>query len=163
MYLSALRRFFEWLESEHLYSNITAGIKSPKQDIGHKRDALSAPQLKASLQGIDRSTLEGKRNYAIFALVSTTGLRTIEVVRADVGDIHEVQGVPVLYIQGKGRTSKSEFVKLSEPVMQAITEYLSARGQVQESDALFVSCSRRNKGQRLTTRTVSGICKGAMV
>ena len=163
MYLSALRRFFDWCDTESLYPNITAGVKSPKQDTGHKRDALSATQLKACLQGISRDSLEGLRNYAIFALVSTTGLRTVEVVRANVEDIRYVQGVPCLFVQGKGRNSKSEFVKLSEPVMQAVTEYLTARGQVQDDAPLFASCSRRNKGQRLTTRTVSAVCKRAMV
>lgn len=69
----------------------------------------------------------------------------------------------MLYVQGKGRSSKSEFVKLSQPVIQAITEYLNARGRVQDTDALFVSCSRRNRGGRLTTRTVSAVCKRAMV
>ena len=57
LYLSSIRRFFLWLESEELYSNITADVKSPKTDKEHKRDALSGSQFKASLQGIDRNTL----------------------------------------------------------------------------------------------------------
>ena len=163
LYLAALRRFFDWLESEGLYPNITRGVKSPKQERGHKRDALSGAQLKECLQGMTRKGEQGLRDKAIFLLMATCGLRTIEVTRANVGDIHEVQGVPVLQVQGKGRSDKKEFVKLSEPVLAAIREYLSVRGQVSEEAPLFASCSRRNMGGRLTTRTVSSVAKSAMV
>lgn len=163
MYLSAIRRFFAWCESEGLYPNITSGIKSPRIDKTHKRDAFSSSQLKNILQGMSRETLEGRRNFAMFLLMACCGLRTCEVVRADVGDVQQLEDAPVLWLRGKGRDDKAEFVKLSEPVMKAITEYLSARGQVSESEPLFSSCSRRNKGGRLTTRTVSSVAKTAMV
>ena len=90
LYLSALRRFFDWTESEKAYPNITRGIKSPKQDKGHKRDFFSGSQLKDILTGIDTKTVEGKRNYAMFLLMSTCGLRTIEITRADISDIRTV-------------------------------------------------------------------------
>ena len=162
LYLSAVRRFFTWLESEGLYPNITAGVKSPKQSTGHKKDAFSSSQLKSIMQGFNRETLEGKRNYAIFALIAACGLRTCEVIRADIGDIREVYGEYCLFIQGKGKAGKDEFVKLSEPVMNALREYLAERGNVEDDMPLFASCSKRNRGQRLTTRTISGICKKAM-
>ena len=162
LYLSALRRFFAWCEAEGLCENIAAGVKSPKQERGHKRDALSGAQIKACIQGINRDSLQGKRDYALFLLMSTCGLRTIEVSRANVGDIQSVQGQVCLFVWGKGRTDKGEFVKLSEPVLQAIREYLSERGQVSENAPLFASCSRRNTGGRLTTRTVSSVAKVAM-
>ena len=161
--LSALRRFFSWLESEGLYSDITRGVKSPRIDKGHKKDAFSAVQLRKILADMDRATLKGKRDYAIFALVSATGLRTCEVIRADICDIRNVNGETVLYVQGKGRTSKTDFVKLSDKVMTAIREYLSERGKVSENEPLFASTANRNNGGRLTTRSVSGICKSAMI
>ena len=162
LYLSALRRFFAWCESEGLYENITAGVKSPKQDKGHKKDALSGSQIKACLQSMSRETRQGARDYAMFLLMATAGLRTCEVVRADVADIQQVQGVPVLFVHGKGRAGKSDFVKLSEPVCDALREYLRMRGQVKRDEPLFASCSKRNRGQRLTTRTVSSVAKNAM-
>ena len=161
--LSALRRFFSWCESEGLYANITNGVKSPRIDRGHKKDAFSAAQLRTILAGMDRTTLKGKRDYAIFALVSATGLRTCEVIRADIGDLRSMQGETVLYVMGKGKTSKGVFVKVSEPVMAAIREYLALRGEVQDTEPLFASTANRNNGQRLTTRSISGICKSAMI
>ena len=161
-YLSALRRFFDWTESEGIYPNITRGIKAPKQDKGHKRDFLPAEGLQAMMKGIDRSTVEGKRNYAMLALMSTCGLRTVEVVRADVADVSTIGGEPVLFVQGKGRCDKKEFVKLTPPVLAALRDYLATRGQVKGNAPLFASCSHRNKGGRLTTRTVSNVAKSAM-
>ena len=162
LYLSALRRFFAWCEAEGLCENIAAGVKSPKQERGHKRDALSGAQIKSCINGINRDSLQGRRDYAVFLLMSTCGLRTIEVSRANVGDIQSVQGTACLFVRGKGRADKGEFVKLSEPMLQAIREYLSERGQVSGEEPLFASCSRRNKGGRLTTRTISAIAKQAM-
>ena len=162
-YLSALRRFFDWTESEGLYPNITRGIKAPKIDKGHKRDFLTAPQIQEMMKGIDTHTVEGKRNFAILALMATGGLRTVEVMRANVEDLSTVGGLPVLFVQGKGRTDKREFVKLTPEVLKAIREYLQARGQVNRKEPLFVSCSHRNRGGRLTTRTISGIAKNSMI
>ena len=162
LYMAAIRRFFSWCASEGLYPDIAAGVKSPKQDKGHKKDALSGVQIRACLKGLAGQSEEILRNRAMFLLMACTGLRTIEITRADVADIQQVQGVPVLFVHGKGRSTKSEFVKLSEPVMQALREYLSVRGQVKADAPLFSSCSRRNRGQRLTTRTVSSVVKKAL-
>ena len=162
LYLSAIRRFFTWLESEGVYSNITRGVKAPKIDKGHRKDAFSGKQLRGILENMNRGTLQAKRNYAIMALISACGLRTVEVVRANVEDLRCVYGEYCLFIQGKGRTSKSEFVKVPEPVLAAIQDYLNARGQVEDNAPLFASLARRNYGQRLTTRTVSQVCKDAM-
>jgi integrase/recombinase XerC len=157
LYLSAIRRFFSWSASEGLYPNITDGVKSPKQQGGHKRDYLSGSQIQAMLK-----STTSKRDYAMIALIACTGLRTIEIVRANVEDIRTLGASTVLYVCGKGRTDKTEFVNLSEPVLKALQESLSERGNPKGNEPLFVSESRRNSGKRLTTRTVSGVCKNAM-
>lgn len=162
LYLSSIRRFFSWCESERLYSDITKGVKSPKISHDHKRDAFSAEELRTIIGGIDRNSLQGLRDYAVFCLITATGLRTVEVMRANIGDMHRVAGVTILNVWGKGKSSADAFVKLSGHVEKAITEYLKARGNVKPSEPLFASCSRRNCGGRLTTRTVSGVCKNAM-
>lgn len=163
LYLSAIRRLFAWCESEGIYENITTGVKAPKQDKGHKRDYLSGNQIAQVLDTTDRNTLEGKRNFAIMAVMSVCGLRTVEIVRANVEDIRTLGNVTVLYVQGKGRNDKKEFLKLTAPVIEAINDYLHMRGHVKGNAPLFASCSRRNCGGRLTTRTISSVCKSAMI
>ena len=149
LYLSGLKRFFAFLENEGLYSNITIGVKAPKIDRGHKKDAFSGTQIKEVMTTINTNTLEGIRNFAMLGLITTAGLRTIEIVRANVEDLRLNAGQWVLYVQGKGRTDKGEFVHVTSKVLKAIRAYLKARGNVNPSEPLFVSHSRRNKGSRL--------------
>ena len=163
LYLAAIKKFFSWCEQSGFYANITVGVKAPKIDKGHKKDNFSGVQIKSILAGINRNNLEGLRNYAMFALMVNCGLRTIELARANVEDLRNIGGVSVLFIQGKGKTSKSDFVKLSSQVEQAIRAYLKARGHVEESEPLFISHANRNHGGRLTTRTISGVAKKAMI
>lgn len=163
LYLTACRRFFSWTEAEGIYPNVAVGVKAPKLSKWHKKDCFTGLQLKGILTGIDRSSVEGLRNYAVMALMTAGGLRTVEVIRANVEDLRTVAGVPVLYVQGKGRTEKADFIKLPSQVEMAIREYLSARGHVKDTAPLFASESRRNKGGRLTTRTISGVAKHIMV
>ena len=163
LYLASARRFFSWTEQKGIYPNIAEDIKAPKQERGHKRDFFGASQLKNIMSDIDRNTLEGKRNFAIMTLMITGGLRTIEIIRANIEDLRTLGDCTVLYVQGKGRKDRTGFVKIPAPVLKAINDYLSARGTVEDTAPLFASVSKRNKGSRLTTRTISGVCKRAMI
>ena len=158
-YVTATRLFFQWAEQEGLYQNIAAHIKGATISREHKKDYLTSRQVKAVLADIDRTTAQGKRDFAILALMVTGGLRTVEVVRADVGDLRTVGDNSVLFIQGKGRDEKSEYVKLNAQVETAIRDYLKTRGSVREEEPLFTSASNNNRGQRMTTRAISGIAK----
>lgn len=162
-YITATRLFFQWTEQERLYPNIAAHVKGAKLDKEHKKDYLTTRQVKTVLGDIDRSTPQGIRDYAILALMVTGGLRTVEVVRADVSDLRTVGDDTVLYLQGKGRDEKTEYVKLSAPVESAIRAYLKLRGEVDPSAPLFTSMSNNSKGRRMTTRSISGIAKDSMV
>ena len=157
-----LHCIWQQCEQRGICKNTAQGVKAPKIDAGHKRDFLGVKQLNNILALMPRDTLEGKRNYAIFLLIVTTGLHTVEVTRADIQDIRTMGDSTVLFIQGKGRTSKADWVNLPHETLDAINDYLKARGQLADTAPLFASTSFRNKGGRLTTRTISGICKTAM-
>ena len=163
LYLSACRRFFSWTEQRGIFPNIANGVKAPRQERGHKRDFFGAEQLKQILSGMKRLSLKQKRDFAIMAVLSSCGLRTIELSRANIEDVRNVGGQMLFYVQGKGRKEKAEFVKLPEPVYQAISDYLSARGGIiKDDEPLFASIGNRNQGGRITTRTISMIAKTAM-
>lgn len=162
-YMVTVRRFYAWAETEGYYRDITRGIKGVKRAKGFKKDPLTVRQIKDLLASIDRDSLEGKRDYALLNLLIRTGLRTIEVTRADFGDIRQQGGEAVLWIQGKGRTSKDEFVLLTPETLNPINTYLNARGRVKDNEPLFASLSDRNQGGRLTTRSISRIAKQHLV
>lgn len=161
-YIVAVRLFFSWTSQIGKYPNIADHIKGAKISAGHKKDYLTAKQVKKVLSKIDTSTLQGKRDYAIFALMVTCGLRTIEVSRADIEDITTKGAGTVLYIQGKGRDEKTDYAKLPIEVEDAIREYLKARGSVDIKSPLFASTSHNSTGGRLSTRTVSGVVKACL-
>lgn len=161
-YLTAVRRFFEWLESIKAYPNVAKSIRGPKRRHGFRRDALSLESVKSLLAHIDRSTLEGKRDYAMINLMVRTGLRTIEVVRARQEDLSRQSGIQILWIQGKGRDSKDEFVVCTEKTMVPIHDYMVMRGVSKQGEPLFTSLSTKNWGQALTTRSVSRIVKNRL-
>lgn len=161
-YLTAVRKFFHWLEISKIYPDITKGIKNPKRKRGFKKDALSTDQIKKILGFIDRSTSIGKRDFAIINLMIRTGLRTIEVVRANREDITTQSGSYLLWVHGKGRDSKDELVLLTDKVLEPIREYIKSRNKVRDEDPLFVSHSTKNRGKRLTTRSISRIVKNRL-
>ena len=161
-YITATRIFFKWTEQEGLYPNIAEHVKGAKLDKNHKKDYLTSRQAKEVLAGVQTDSEEGLRNYAILSLMVTGGLRTIEVSRADVGDLRTVGENTVLFVQGKGREEKTEYIKISAPVEKAIRSYLKARENVEEGQPLFTSTSNNSRGKRITTRTVSGVVKTAL-
>lgn len=160
LYLTATKIFFRWLSQEGIFANIADHLKSgikPKR--GHKKDALSCEQCRDLVQHVEGEDLKSLRDRAILKLMTTAGLRTIEVVRANVGDIRFERGKVFLYVWGKGHSDADEKVLLSKQAHAAIRAYLKVRGKVQASEPLFVSTSRRNKNARLQTQAISRMCK----
>lgn len=158
-YITVVRKFFEWTEGMKYYPNIAKGIKGAKRATGFKKDPLTVPQIKELLGSIDRSTLEGNRDYALLNLLVRTGLRTIEAIRADLEDIRQQGGEALLWIQGKGRDDKDQFVLLTQETLRPIYEYLRVKGKGEKKGPLFASISDRNNGGRLTTRSVRRMVK----
>jgi integrase/recombinase XerC len=163
-YLTATRLFFRWLEQEGIYKNVADKIKGAKVEHGHKKDALTIDQVKDVIDTFKESDdSTAKRDYAIFVLMVTCGLRTIEVVRADIEDLRTLGSKTVLYVQGKGKDEKSEYVIITREVEKAIRSYLATRKDTTDKAPLFSSTSNNSKGKRLSTRTVSGLVKDSLV
>lgn len=163
-YLTAVKKFFEWLESMKFYPNIAKGVKGPKKRRGFRKDCLTLEQVKKLLKAIDRKSLTGKRDYAMLNLMIRTGLRTIEIARANREDICRQSGETVLFIHGKGRDGKDEMVVLTPQALEPIQAYLAERKQLKKGipgnrDPIFASHSTKNRGKRLTTKSVSRIVK----
>lgn len=162
-YIMALKQFFKWTAEEGIYPDIAKNVKGAKLSKEHKKDELTTAQAQKLIGSIDRSTLTGKRDYAMITLMITTGMRTVEVTRANIEDIRTLGDFTALYFMGKGRTDKAEFKKLPTQVEEAIREYLTARSETDETQPLFISVAHRNQGERLTTKSVSRIVKTRLV
>lgn len=155
-YLISVRSFYEWTEANKLYPNVAKGIKTPKRKRQFRKQPLLPDQATALLSYYQSKAL---RDYAIVSLLLRTGLRTIEVIRANVEDITYKGSQRVLLVHGKGREEKDQLVVLTDKTYKPIADYLATRGKVAPKEPLFTSTSNNSKGERLTTRTISFIAK----
>lgn len=155
-YITSVRKFYEWAEAEKLYPNIAKGIKTPRRVQAFKKQHLSEEK---SSELLDHFKTMSLRDYAIVNLILRTGLRTIEVTRLNVGDITFKGERRVLLVWGKGHSERDNFVVLSDKAYQPIANYLATRKGALAGEPLFTSSSHQNNGERLTTRTISYICK----
>ncbi len=163
-YIVVIRKFFAWIESNKIGVNIAKGIKTPK--------VVKKKIVNHLSEGRARNLLEyysgrSSRDYAIISLLLRAGLRSVEVVRANVGDIKRIGDEVVLFIQRKGHAEKDSFISLTKngrgKIFDAISDYLNTRPDRKPESPLFVSQSNRNGGGRLTTRSIRSICKDGLI
>ena len=126
-YLTALRRFFDYLEDNNLYENITRSVKSLKTSNIPVRQTLNEEQCKDIYK-----SLTDKREKAIFSLAITTGLRANEIALAKIENIKLYNGEVVLFVKCKKRDDESEYVKLSEQVLDDIIRELWYDGPTED-------------------------------
>ena len=161
-YIAAVRLFFQWTAVEGIYPNVAERVEGAKLDKGFRKDYLTSRQVNKLLNSIDTTTESGLRDYAILALMVTCGLRTIEVARANIEDMRVSGDSMALYVQGKGHTERTDYVKLPPTVEDPIRAYLKSRPTAKLTDPLFTSVSHRDYGQRITTKSISRLCKEAL-
>jgi len=149
-YLTALRRFFTYLEDNNLYTNITKSIKSLKTSNIPVRQTLSEEECKKIY-----SELLDKREKLIFGLAITTGLRANEIALAKIENIKLYNGDTVLFVKCKKRDDESEYVKLSKEILEDIKNYIGNR----DSGYIFISTSHNNNGGGLTNTSIRNIVK----
>jgi len=164
-YLRSVKHFFKWTAAEGFYPNIADNIHGPKlKNDTHKKDALTLEETKAVEQSIDRSTETGKRLYAMYLLGARRGLRTVELSRASVKDLHRKGSTLYIDIWGKGHAEPDTTRALDPDTAAALEDYLQSReDKAPAGSPLFTSTSNRSKGQRIAPTTISTMLKGALV
>ena len=158
-YITVVRKFYQWAEANKFYPNIAKDIKTPKRKQQFKKQALTDLQAQALLEYYQSKQAESVRDYAVVNLLLRTGLRTVELTRSNIEDITFKDSKRILFIQGKGRDEKDNFVILTDKTYSPIDDYLKTRGALKTKEPLFTSASNNNSGGRLTTRSISKIAK----
>jgi site-specific recombinase XerD len=98
---------------------------------------MTAADVQLLLDGCDRSTDVGVRDFAIMMLVARLGLRSVEVARLELRDVDWRAGE--LVVRGKAR--RQDRLPLPADVGEALAAYL-ARGRVPEgARRLFLTCT----------------------
>jgi len=159
-YVIILRKFYKWCERRDYYPDISGDLTGEKIVPTFKREPLNIEEAHKLLEVAEKrsaKSIVALRDYAILNLIIKTGLRTVEVSRADVEDIVNIKGINYLFIQGKGHDDKDDQVKLPDSVFNVIQEYISKRNS--NAKALFLNHSRNCHDERILPRTVSTIIK----
>jgi integrase/recombinase XerD len=96
---------------------------------------LPAAEVERLLDGCERDTVAGRRDYAILTVLARLGVRGAEVAALRLGDIDWQAGEVV--IRGKG--SRLERLPLPVPVGAALAAYLTGGRARCQSPAVFVT------------------------
>ena len=125
------------------------GIKGEKVQKYRDTTGIDPDTFKRVLEECDRSTLSGKRDYALFRLLWGNALRRNEVSLLNISDFDP--DARTLRILGKGKGTQTQTIDLGEGTVEAITSWLEASRGVRPDDApLFTSVDFHNNGHRLT-------------
>lgn len=150
-YLIAVRNFYSWLEYEDIAKNISKKVKGIRVGTEHKRNSLTEEQCKLVL-----SNTENIREKAMFLLATTCGIRANELINIRLEDFKIKDGKICLYLLGKARDYKEDFVVVDYSVYKIIDDYIKQYGI---NDYLFTSISNHNANGKLTTKTIRLIIK----
>lgn len=135
-----------------------APTKSEAASASVKKDALAyiaqwkSLTVKQSRDLLEKVRTEGNiRDYALIALLITTGLRTVEVTRARRADVQHISDLHVLSVWGKGRTKRDQHVRIPADVYAVYEAYKSSE---RASEWLFPGQKQEDP---LTTRQMRRI------
>ena len=134
--VTALRSFLGFL---HQRGDIAADFAGAVLPVMHWRltalpKSLLPEQVESLLASCERSTIAGRRDYAILLLMARLGLRAGEVVAMVLEDLDWEAGV--VTVHGKGQ--REEALPLPHEVGQALVSYLRAGRPTCTSRRLFV-------------------------
>jgi integrase/recombinase XerC len=154
-YLTSVRRLYDYLVSKNLVTeNPAKRVRGSGRPHRHLRSPLTPDEVKSLLDVIDSSSPVGLRDWAMINLMVRCGLSEIEIVRANVGDIKVKGGKQVIFVQGKSKNKKDEYVILTPQAQEVLESYVETRGKPKEDEPLLWGVGNRAKGERITTRAI---------
>lgn len=154
-YLTAVRRLYDYLENTgKIKENPAKKIKGGSRPQKHSTKPIARSDVKKLFDSIDMSSSLGLRDRAILNLMLRCGLSEIEIVRADVGDMKTRKNETIIYVQGKNKDRKDEYVVIPPEVAIELENYLSQRESSEPNEPLFWGVGNRAARERITTRAI---------
>ena len=134
---SILRSFFRFLHMRgEANTDLSGAIPTvPRWQFSKIPKFLQPEQVKHALQGCDKNTAMGQRNYAILLLLARLGLRAGEITHMELDDILWETGELIV----KGKSKREEKLPLPHDVGQAIATYLQDVRPQCSSRRLFIN------------------------
>ena len=160
-YLRIARSFYSYIyrkNQKFFDEDITLNVKLFQENRHHKKEAFSEEDIQKIVEGIDTTTIKGKRDKALVLLLVTTGMRINEARLIDLQDIETIQGKKRIYIQRKRHSSKDSSVIVPEEIEPFLNDYLATRPNRKQDEPLFTGTGNRNKG-RISETSYSRLLK----
>ena len=151
-YLISTRNFFKWLEYENIYKDITKNIKGVTVSREHKREALTLEQAQLVLKNV-----KNNKEKIMLLLGLCCGCRANELCNIQLKDFIVRDNKVFLYLLGKGRSGKVDYVMVDNLLYKEIQEYVNEYGI---SDYLFTSDYKKD-GSKVTNKTIRFTIKNA--
>ena len=118
-YLISTRNFFKWLEYENIYKDITRNIKGVTVSKEHKREALTLEQAQLVLSNVQNS-----KEKVMILLGLCCGCRANEICNIQLKDFVKRGDKTLLYLLGKARDGKVDYVVVDELLQNEIQKYI---------------------------------------
>lgn len=156
--LSALKALVNYARRVGKCAYTLEDLKGEKVQKYRDTTGISRQLYRQVLSQPDRSTLKGKRDYALLRLLWDNALRRGEVSSANLGDFDPE--ARRLKIRGKGKGTQVEAIALSQVTVAALLEWLQARRELAPMAPLFCALDRAHYGQRLTGSGIAWLVQG---
>lgn len=148
-YIIALRNFFKFLSYEGLYPNIAENIKNLSDTNLHTREALTVEQCQKILDSV-----KNLREKTMFLLFLSCGLRVSELANIRLQDFEVKNDKLVLYVLGKGRSSRQDYVIIPNEMIDILKEYVM---EYKVQNYLFTSVSYNKTNKRMASSSIRNI------
>ena len=161
-YMVVIKLFYKYCAAHRYCDDIARDVKSNFKMTGKNKLPLSFQQSHRLLASIDTTTVLGKRDKLMIALMLFNGLRTCEVERMDIKDCGTREDVPIIYIQRKGKSDKNEMIVLHPECVRMFEDYISER-DFQAHEPLFITHRPQDREVlRLSRNMIARIVKNRL-
>lgn len=162
LYLAAVRTFYEYAEALGEHDNIALNIKLHHKSNTYKKDHLQKEEIDALLRSIDRTSIIGRRDFAIINLMLRSGMRCVEVSNLRLCDITTRKDGADLLLLRKGDEVRYQRIGLTRKAIDPILDYIDDRCTTDISDWVFVTHCQAGEHQ-MTPALIGRIVKSYMI
>lgn len=154
-YISSLRSFFKFLESEKII------LSNPLENIESARisrtlpECLTYDEIDALLSQPDIKNKLELRDKALMELMYAAGLRVSEVLNLEISNVYFSEG----YIRVYGKGSKERIVPVNETAIRFINEYIIICRNVIKKDKSGSTLFLNYRGNKMSRMAVWDIVK----
>lgn len=154
IYFRSLRTFFLFLyHNDYLTSNIMANVKAPKIEQKDMR-TYTAQEISKMLNSFNKGTFTGFRNYCMFCMFFSTGMRKGELMNLTLSDVNITNDF-IRIAKGKGQ--KERYVPIGRTMRRVLLQYLKMREEFLKDcpcDWLFVT---HKDSHKITISAINGV------